>query len=289
MIGISLILTEKCDWDCHYCMFPFLSCRNETNETILQRHLPYIADIIYKLRMNQITVNLDIQGGEVGLLPPNVLREFFQIMKMPVAVSTNGEFLKQGYHLDEDIQPYISTILWHVTNDFSAVVEDYEDDKTPISRGIVHDDIFEIMEFIRNNQHIMFDYVEFEFDIKEARQMKVDMYHVLIEMLKQVKNITDNVIHRLEARIFENPKNRDNCRDLNSSVVLDMVNETICLCQRNTMDNIPLTEDKLRLRLKGFPRNFFKGDGCETCTRLHSAKMAGTSIESIMKVRRVLK
>ena len=289
MIGMSFILTEICNWECEYCMFPLMSCGLETTIPILNKHLPYIKNIIYKLRMNNIKVNIDIQGGEVGLLPRYVLHHFFQTMKMPVAVSTNGEFLDRGYHLDEKIRPYISVILWHLTNDFDITIDDFKDDKIPISRGIVHNNIEEMRDFINRHPHIIFDYVEFEFDIREVRQMKVHMYHELINLLRGMRNVTDEAISRLEARLFENDKNRDNCRDLNSSVVIDMANETICLCQRNTRERIQLSEDKLKLRLKSFPKTFFKGEACETCTRLHAAKMAGTSIESIMKVRTILK
>jgi hypothetical protein len=168
------------------------------------------------------------------------------------------------------------------------LVKNYIDKDIFISRGIVHDDIGEMVNFIRTNSHITFDYIEFEFDLNDIRKMRISMYHELIDQLKGLENVTDNARNVLELRLLENENMRENCMAANGSIVIDLVNENICLCQRRTDDCIPLNRANLIERLKGFPKQFFEGKSCNTCTRLYSAKMNGTKIETTMRMRSLL-
>ena len=284
--GFSFILTEKCNWNCEYCYFSNISKQKRPKIEIFQKHLPYIKNIIDKLEKHKIQVNTDIQGGEVGLIPLEILQDFFQTLQYKMVVSTNGEFLKRGYHLDEKIRPFIGAILWHVSTKFDSKIEvDYNDKDVFISRGIVHHDIDEMVNFIKDNPHIIFDYVEFEFNLNDIRTMRASMYHSLINRLKDVENVTTNARNILELRLLEKEDLRSNCTMANGSVVIDLVNENICLCQRNPEDCMPLNRASLIERLTGFPNQFFEGSGCNSCTRLYSAKMSGTNIETTMKIR----
>jgi len=287
--GFSFILTEKCDWNCEYCYFSNISKQKGPKIETLQKHLPYIKRILDILNHNNLFINTDIQGGEVGSIPLEILQYFFQTIKYKTAVSTNGEFLRRGYHLDEKIRPFIGAILWHVSTKFDSKIEvDYNDKDVFISRGIVHHDIDEMVNFIKDNPHIIFDYVEFEFNLNDIRTMRASMYHSLINRLKDVENVTTNARTILEMRLLENENLRDNCKAANGSIVLDLVNENICLCQRSPDDCMPLNRASLIKRLTGFPNQFFEGKGCNTCTRLYSAKMNGTDIETTMRMRRFL-
>lgn len=277
---ISFILTEECDWGCNYCYFSHLENQKKPKMEIYQKHLPYIKKIMDIRLAHNLPLKADIQGGEVGNMPLELLQYFFQTVQYPIDVSTNGEFFKRGYHLDDKIRPYIAAILWHVTNDFKTIIEtDYKDDKIHISRGIVHNNEDEIVDFIKLNKHITFDYIEFEFDIKEKREMNVLSYHSLLKRISSLKNITEYAKQVLEKRLSEKIGHRDNCIKFHDSIVIDLVNENICQCQRHLDDCIPLNKDNLIKRLRGFPKNFFKGLGCKSCTRLYAGKYSGNIIE----------
>jgi MoaA/NifB/PqqE/SkfB family radical SAM enzyme len=75
MPSFSFILTEKCNWHCPYCYFTGLSWPKEPNLDRFKEHLPYIKKIID--RLGDLVVNIDIQGGEVGLIDSEILRYFF--------------------------------------------------------------------------------------------------------------------------------------------------------------------------------------------------------------------
>jgi hypothetical protein len=289
MSSFSLILTEKCNWGCEYCYFPRLSKPKEPKLEIFQKHLPYIKEVMDILNHHDLLVNIDIQGGEVGLIPLELLQYYFQTIKYKTAVSTNGLFLKRGYHLDEKIRPFIGMIMWHVATDLTSKIEvDYNDDDLFISKGIVHNDVDEIVTFLKENDHILFDYIEFEFDLTKSRKMDVLMYHDLLNKIKKIDNITDNARSILESRLSEKEQHRDNCRRYNGSILIDLVNENICLCQRQLNESIPLNKMNLIKRLKSFPNDLFDGGGCSTCTRLYAGKFRGNVIERALKIRRLL-
>lgn len=288
MSSFGFLVTEECDWECQYCHFPNISKQRGPKIETFQKHLPYIKKVIDKLAENNLLVHVDIQGGEPGFLPLEILHYFFQTLKRPIAVSTNGEFLRRGYHLDKTLRPYMGDILWHVSNDFkSKLLVDYNDDELRISKGIVHDNIDEIVNFVKENDHIMFDYIEFEFDITEERKMDISMYHNLINKLKDLKNITTNAKKILTGRLSEKADHRYNCQRLNGTVIIDMVNENICLCQRQPNIAIPLNEENLIHRLRKFPKDIWSEDSCNTCTRLYNGKFYGNVIERWLNIRRI--
>lgn len=279
MPSFSFILTEKCNWNCPYCYFTGLEYPKEPNLDRYKEHLPYIKKIIDKL--GDLVVNIDIQGGEVGLIPVEILEYFFQTIKKPIVVSTNGMFMENGYHENPKIKPYIANIMYHVTEHF---------DRPPQfnigSMGIVHDDMNTMIKYIKNNPNIMFDYIEFEFDINEPRKMDMDMYYELFEKLDPLDNVTDNAKKIVQQRaLWEHPEHRNNCRRYNHSILIDLVNANICLCQRQLDINIPLTEENLIYRLRTFPKDIFKDDHCESCTRLYVGKFQGNVIERALLTR----
>jgi len=310
MSSFSFILTEDCNWDCEYCYFTDLEKRRSPKLEVFQNHLPYIKKIMDKVeRAISPDINwtghgqvweenkrkgsrlcIDIQGGEVGTMPIDILQYFFETLDFhKVAVSTNGEFLKKGYHLDEKIRPYVGYIMWHVTDDINSTVEvDYNDDEIFISKGIVHNDVDEIVEFLKRNSHITFDYVEFEFDIKEKKTMDILMYHSLLNKIEGIQNVTDNAREILYRRLSEKENLRENCKRYNASICIDLVNEKICLCQRQLNDCMPLNRYSLIKRLRGFPKDFFEGKNCDTCTRLYAGKYLGNVIERSLRVRSAL-
>ncbi len=292
MPSFSFILTEKCNWKCEYCYFPYSSHREPNLETY-KKHLLYIQEMINKL--GELVVNIDIQGGEVGLIDPDILSYFFETIGPTgnkINVSTNGMFLKRGFNHWPDIREHLGLIMWHVADlkYTRGKIEDYYDPQIPISRGIVHDDLDEILHFVRKNEHILFDYVEFEFDIRKKRLMDKFKYSQLMNGLRKYPNVTENALQILERRLEEKQDHRENCGKFNHSIMIDLVNETIPFCQRQPSTVIPLTEENLRHRLMNFPKDIWGVEDwrCSSCTRLYAGKFYGNVIERALLTRKKL-
>jgi len=288
MASFSFVLNEECDWNCPYCYFKDIT-PTEPKLDVYKKHLPYIKNIIDKL--GDLVVNIDVQGGEIGYIPIEILEYFFQTFKRPIVVSTNGKFMENGYHLNPKIRPYISAIFFHYYDFSGREVKDYDDDDIPILRGITHNNIDEMVYFIKQQSDVIFDYVEFEFDIDTPNVMDSRMYSMLIQQLLKLKNISTDAINILRSRLNENPEHRNNCMNYNHSILIDMVNENICLCQRQLDISIPLSEENIIYRLKTFPKDLWMdlavgiGKACDSCTRLYAGKFNGNVIERALLTR----
>lgn len=83
-----LFLTEKCNLQCDYCDIPQIKKPKSCTIEDLEKYLPIF---------NNDNKFLDILGGEVGVLPDDVLEYLFKNIKKPLQISTNGLFLKNKY------------------------------------------------------------------------------------------------------------------------------------------------------------------------------------------------
>jgi len=293
MAWFSFILTEKCDWDCCYCQFPLLENHNEIDSEKILKHVPYIRDAI-KTTEKVTEASVEIQGGEVGLIEKQTLILFLETLNIPVFVSTNGEFLEREYHLDKRIRPYIREIQWHLCQepgDYKLRV-DYNDDEIFINKGIVHSDVDETIKFIKQNPHIEFSYVELECDIQEKRTSDTDSLRELYDRLKGIPNVGKNVFDILKRRFNDADDKREKCHDYHSVVSINLANESICLCQRVTDVNIPLTKENLIKKIITYPNKCFVYPdsmmGCESCIRLYSGKFEFERIlRDTLKIRRL--
>jgi hypothetical protein len=293
MIVLSFILTEICNWSCEYCAFPQIKNNSETTITILRKHLGYIKEIRQILEKNGIRTLVEIQGGEVGLIDENTLKYFFSELGYPVCVSTNGKFMENSYHKMDGMREYINEILWHICqspNDFKIEMV-YDDPDIFINKGIVHYDIKQIGKFIRRNPHITINYVELEYDIHKKRSIHRDEYSSLYNEIKDAPNITTYAKERIFKRISESTKTPNKCRDYHLGIVFDMVNETICRCQRCPECSIPLTKENTIRRLTTAPKFIFEGScsGCDSCTRLFYDKYNTKGIEQAIRNRRIFR
>jgi hypothetical protein len=250
----------------------------------MSRHLPYIRDIIHEL--GDLAVHIDIAGGEIGLLDSETLRYFFKTIDRPIVVSTNGMFMEKGYQHDPEIKPYIKEIQWHVhpSPKGGIVVKDWIDDN--INKGIVYDNADDMVEFIKTNSNITFNYVEFEFPMDEPLKKDNKMYEDLFNKIKDLQNVTQNAKNIVANRITENPNLRNLCEKFNQTVVTDLVNERIMFCHRSQNVTIPLTKRNFLRRITMFPKYLFDGNTkCDSCTRLYAGKMSGNEIETYFKVK----
>jgi len=283
----SFILTEVCDWECNYCQFPLLNSPNELTTEKIIKHTPYIKEIISKTENPYV----EMQGGEIGLIGSNMLALFLEELDQQIIVSTNGLFMERGYHLNERIRPYLREIMWHVCDkpgDYKLEV-DYNDDDLFINKGIVHDDISNIVTFIRRNPHITFNYIELECDIRHKRSHHVEDYRRLYDHIVELSNVSNNALQIVKRRIDNPDSISDRCRKYHSVVSINLASETICLCQRVTDINVPLTRDNLIGRLKEFPNKFFEqrdSMGCASCIRLCCGKYEFDARETL-KIRRL--
>jgi hypothetical protein len=274
-MNYSFILTEKCNWNCEYCVFPNLDKPKETNEQILRKHLPYIKRIINE---DDDIEYIDIQGGEIGLLPEFILEIFLNNLQRKVIVCTNGLFMEKEMHLNEHIRPYIQLLQWHVCAEPNIQkIKDYHDE-LPISRGIVHNNINEIQRFVQNNNHIYFNYIDLEFDITEKRKADSKTYQNLYKAIEFLPNVDKDNLIRIKDRFKEDSELREFCYKFNKTVVINLANEDICLCQREIKSRIPLNENNLMNRVNKFPKDLFKPSmGCASCTRLYAGARTKTN------------
>jgi len=291
MACFSFILTEVCDWNCGYCQFPLLKKQNQLTTDKIIRNVPYIRDIVSKTAEIQPPY-MEIQGGEVGLIGEHTLALFLEELDYPVNVSTNGLFLERGYHLNHRIRPYVKEVQWHLCDrpgDYKLNL-DYNDNNIFINKGIVHDNVDEIAAFISRNPHIQFNYVELECDIQSKRSPHTEDYTRLYKEIKSMGNVSENALEILEGRAYSPEDKRDKCKNYHSVVSINMASETICLCQRATNVNIPLTRENLIKRLNTFPCKLFNYPdeivGCDSCIRLFSGKYEFFPRE-ILKLRRL--
>lgn len=288
MSSFCFILTEVCDWKCEYCDFVKIENPRHTNIDILKKHLPYISEIIKKL--GDYAVHVDCAGGEIGLLPIEILQYFFETIDAKFVVSTNGLFLAKKYHLDPVIRPRIREIQWHVIDhprDIKIDV-DYEDDEIFINKGIVGDNAQGMVDFCAANPNIRMNYVEFEFDMDRPREKDDDLYRQFYEMIKDIPNITDNAKNIIKGRLAEKENLRDLCEKFNQTVVTDLINERIMFCHRSQNVTIPLNRKNFIKRIHTFPKDmFFENKKCNACTRLYAGKMCGNEIETYFQTRKI--
>jgi organic radical activating enzyme len=286
MPSFCFIATEVCNWECNYCDFVKIEEPRHTNIDILKKHLPYIAEIIHKI--DHYAVHIDIAGGEIGLLPIEILRYFFETIDRPIVVSTNGLFLEKGYHHDPIIRSRIREVQWHVFDHPRGVKidVDYNDDEIFINKGIVGQDAQGMVDFCESNPNIQMNYVEFEFDMDQPRQKNDELYKKFYEMIKNIPNITDNAKNIIQGRLTEKENLRELCEKFNQTVVTDLINERIMFCHRSQNVTIPLNRKNFIKRIKTFPKDlFFKDKKCNACTRLYAGKMCGNEIETYFKTR----
>ncbi len=271
-MNFNFIITEKCNWSCSYCFFPEIENQKQPKLEKIKKHLAYIKNY-------SIDGYMDVQGGEIGLVPVDILEYFFTTMGQKMYVSTNGVFLNNNFHKNEKIRPFVEMVQWHIgivdLKPKAYLVQDIIDNGIFISKGIVHHDIDQMIDFIDYNKYIMFHYIDFEYPI-HIRKLNHDRekYRELYNKILPIENLTKDAKDRIFKRINEWDQWRDICRKYNDSIMIDLVNEKICLCQRNLHINVDLNEENLNKRFKVAPIDFFdlSETTCESCGRLYEGK-----------------
>ena len=268
-VNFNFILTEECNWCCDYCYFSDMDIPKSVTMESLKAHLEYIKDFNIKGYM-------DVQWGEIGLVDVGLLEYFFETMGRKMYISTNGVFLNKKIHLNEKIRPYIKMIQWHVyPNPHGDVqIENIKDSGIVITRGIVHDNMDEMIDFINANKHIYFEYVDFDYPLDSVIVHDRQKYMEFYQKLNHLENISEGAKNRIRERAQESDELRQLCMEKNDSILIDLVNERICLCQRNMHIHEELGLFNLYRRCWTDPAEFFdlNGNVCESCGRLYEGK-----------------
>lgn len=289
MMSISFIITEECDWACEYCRFSSMENQSSVTTEVIDKHLPYIKDVVKCIPY----AGFHIQGAEPGSLDRETLLYFLRKLNKEVLLSTNGLFFEKGYHTDPEIKEFLRMIYWHICEtpgDFRMEKEyHHHDGEVPIIGGIVHHSIDDMVAFAKRNAHIDIGFIEYACDITKERTLSRSAYKQLYEAIKDIPNITDRSRERIELRINEAENLRYMCQNYHSPVSINLVRETICLCQRSMDTNIELTRENLIKRIQNFPKDVFQGgqSGCDSCVRLYFDKMDGTSVANTLRARKI--
>lgn len=285
MSSFGFILTEKCNWNCEYCYFPNVENPKEATMGSIELHMPYIKKVIDKLDKHHLLSFIHVDGGELGLVKREKLERWFRIFDREVVVSTNGKFLENHHHLNPVISPYIRQIWYHVN---TYGVTKYDDDR--VVYGLVHNDIDDIVDFVKWHNDIPFGYVELEYDISQPRDVDHQLYIEFYDKIKDIKNIADSAKENIKNRIKESSNMRNKCYMYNTTCIIDLVNENITLCQRAMKSTIPLTPENFIKRLTNFPKNLFESnENCKSCTRLFRGKFLDSNMENFFKVKRLFR
>jgi len=233
MFNYEFIITEKCNWNCYYCVFPTLTDKKHFNIDNALKHLEYMNPIIDKMGKH-----ISIVGGEIGFIKESILYNFIKSFNKKVSISTNGLFLRNYYHKGP-MRKHINEIMWHASENCDGIIADcFVDDEIDIIPGVVCNSIEKMMKFIKRNDHINFRYVKFDDSIN--------------------------------AHSIQNLGIIEKCKQFHTSIVVDLVNERLCLCQRNyDKCYIDLNKDNFIKLHRSFPKDVFKGTNrCNTCNRL---------------------
>ncbi len=259
---INFVITEICNWKCRYCVFPNKKSTKHTTKEIIKKHIDYVNIIVDKLNFTT-----SVQGGEVGLVPIDILEYFFSSISKKTDVSTNGEFLKRNLHNNPIIKPKINNIILHVADDLTGKVDNYNSDSVC---GIVdiNKNPKSIREFINNNNHIYFEYIDYDNDI--TGPVGKFSYEELYKSIKDLDNVSDWAKERLLNRFNKNLKECQNlCMSMHPVFFVDLVNETIPLCMRNYMKVYKsLTKYNLIKTIKEINTFDYVGNVCRSCIRI---------------------
>ena len=266
----NFILTEKCDWDCSYCVFPNIKKPSHTNIDILKKHLPYIKKL-----QNQVKFNVAIQGGEIGFVNIKILEEFFKIWNEPIEVSTNGEFIRKGFNYNKILRPNIKQILLHITNDINKdIIIDYDinDPDIYINIGVCDSTLKpkKFANFLRKNEQYIFNFIDFEHDINKPVLIDNYVYKEFYERIKNISNVTNSAKQRIKNKLNNNSIKffQKSCSSFNNTFTIDLINERIIKCARNYNHSwIELNKENLIKTINEY--NVFSNIGlCNNCFRI---------------------
>lgn len=103
---LAIFTTQRCNEKCEYCDIPTIQNPKDMDLDIYLRYID-IAQKYYS--------NIDLTGGEIGLLDEKTLDIVFDKLKTPVKVNTNGKFVEKGYY--DKYKDKISLLWYHIVRE----------------------------------------------------------------------------------------------------------------------------------------------------------------------------
>ena len=270
-----LSVTEKCNWKCWYCDFPE-KCHHKTAS--IEQLNKFISNMNGIIHDNNI--ELCIEGGEIGLVEETFLDAFFNSnLDISYTVTTNGEFLKRGYH--HKYVDKIHYILYHVVSDLAddnVIVDDYNVDKSirlDCTIVIHKNNIKYIDKFLDRNCDYMFlphlmqprkpglNFLSI-YDFKEIRDILKDKSNIH----GFFKDRLDTIIRYLSGDESILTQMRNECANIYHKPIIDLPNNVIrrCCITIDNCDAVELNRENL-IRLDNnditlFPITDKICDGC---------------------------
>lgn len=272
---ISFFITSMCNWNCYYCDIPKITNQKSTTLTILQKH-SYIFEYINKLKCP-----VSLTGGELGLVPTNVIDYLFGHFDVPLLIPTNGTFIKNG--MFDHYKDHIYKLVYHVSIDLEqrdwTFINENDVDILDYVVILTHSNIMLFEEFLR---HFPFKLNPKLSRVKEKNVFNnVHLTHAdLLELrkiaIKYEHKLNSNFIHNIEWQLTKK-KNIESLAKLCKNACLlpqiDLVDEQILACCTSYDDNtkIKLNEDNFLSSICGDNNKLFNDTlsiACETCNRV---------------------
>lgn len=174
MIDIELAVTNKCNWNCSYCL---VDVHNQP-EIKFKDLLKTINDIPEN---SEVTLS----GGEPGMLQRYQIETIIKILKdknCVIDLLTNGLFLEKY----SDLLPNISEILYHCVEDLDDEFKRYNIENLHYVVVTLNEDIMNgrLEKFLKKNNDI-------NFLLSPNKLLKSDnkIYINFLSLLNRVKNI----------------------------------------------------------------------------------------------------
>ena len=144
--------------------------------------------------------------------------------------------------------------------------EDY--DEVVVGIVDINKNPINIRNFILQNSHILFEYVDYENGI--FNDIGQHSYVELYDAIQDLDNVSEWAKDRLKTRFHKDlAESQNQCMRLHPCFFIDLVNETIPLCIRNYMKVYkPLRRDNLIEIIKGMSTFDYINNTCESCIRI---------------------
>jgi hypothetical protein len=263
---IYITFTNKCNWKCEYCDFPSKIDKSYDLKSALRT-----------LRIIPSNIEVYLEGGELGVMPEHELDLIFDSgIADTYAITTNGEFLKRGYH--EKYKDRIHYILYHVAPEIFGNTEVIEYD---VDESIRVDYTFVLHE--GNMMHVdgiltRYPHLDFLIHLLQPRTEKMlvnedpNFYKEVLAIVEDKDNIgeyfktrLDTIIANIGDDVFMARK-RKSCANIYNQISINLPDNTIHRCCVSTeSDQVLLTRESLAMVIRNQPTFPLHDSVCHTC------------------------
>lgn len=235
---LTLFLTERCQKDCFYCDIGRMPARRKTDEPLLNKFLPYIAQSDWQ--------NIVLTGGEPALVGETVFSKVLDELKFKhVRVNTNGWLLYHGFF--ERYYDLINEVQFHPVSEISFNFDVFSDEKIIYNFPIHKRNIKYLRKFLDTYHNIPIMLTPYDDKIGDPT-LSLDTKDCadVYEIIKNRENIKKETITLF--RILSNILDPDFIRNFCSNKIvaypsIDFVNGRIkkCIKSHTRSDWKPLT------------------------------------------------